>query len=183
MKKTSDLFWYKSLGGSERRYVEPFRRHFDTLLTSFFVATTFDDVMSFSIQQRADLFLKRGFITMYRIRSNYRTYPISAQSRNSVFSDYSQCTFSLLLYKGICCGYSFELHRLVDAIQMSTHNICLYKENQKKRNKTKKKTHHEHQIHPFLIFFYSVSLVGRYIFHHKWVFQAILKYLSAQCGN
>ena len=32
------------------------------------------------------------------------------------------------LYKSICCGYSFELHRQVDAIQMSTHNICLYKE-------------------------------------------------------
>ena len=28
------------------------------------------------------------------------------------------------LYKGICCGHSFELHRQVDAIQMSTHNIC-----------------------------------------------------------
>ena len=36
------------------------------------------------------------------------------------------------LYKGICCGYSFELHRQVDAIQMSTHNICLYKEVDKK---------------------------------------------------
>ena len=32
--------------------------------------------------------------------------------------------------KGICCGYPFELHRLVTAIQMSTHNICFYKENQ-----------------------------------------------------
>ena len=31
------------------------------------------------------------------------------------------------LYKCICCGYSFELHRLVDAIQMGTHNICPYK--------------------------------------------------------
>ena len=30
------------------------------------------------------------------------------------------------LYKSICCGYSFELHRQVDAIQMGTHNICLY---------------------------------------------------------
>ena len=30
--------------------------------------------------------------------------------------------------KSICCGYSFELHRQVDAIQMSTYNICLYKE-------------------------------------------------------
>ena len=27
---------------------------------------------------------------------------------------------------------SFELHRQVDAIQMSTHNICLYKEVDKK---------------------------------------------------
>ena len=35
-------------------------------------------------------------------------------------------------HKGICCGYSFELHRQVDAIQMSTHNICLYKEEDKK---------------------------------------------------
>ena len=26
------------------------------------------------------------------------------------------------------CGYSSELHRQVDAIQMGTHNICLYKE-------------------------------------------------------
>ena len=40
--------------------------------------------------------------------------------------------FSDFLYKGICCGYSFELHRQVDAIQMSLHNICLYKEVKKK---------------------------------------------------
>ena len=36
--------------------------------------------------------------------------------------------FSDFLYKSICCGYSFELHQQVDAIQMGTHNICLYKE-------------------------------------------------------
>ena len=36
------------------------------------------------------------------------------------------------LYKSICCGYPFELHRFVDAIQMGTHNICLYKEVDKK---------------------------------------------------
>ena len=36
------------------------------------------------------------------------------------------------LYKGICCGYSFELHQQVDAIQISTHNICLYKDVDKK---------------------------------------------------
>ena len=32
------------------------------------------------------------------------------------------------LYKSICCGYPFELHRQGDAIQKGTHNICLYKE-------------------------------------------------------
>ena len=36
------------------------------------------------------------------------------------------------IHIGICCGYSFELHRQVDAIQMSTHKICLYKEVDKK---------------------------------------------------
>ena len=36
---------------------------------------------------------------------------------------YSQCTFCTLLYKGIYCGYPFELHQLVDAVQMSTHKI------------------------------------------------------------
>ena len=40
--------------------------------------------------------------------------------------------FSDFLYKSICCGYSFELHRQVDAIQMGTHNICLYKKVDKK---------------------------------------------------
>ena len=37
------------------------------------------------------------------------------------------CVFPDFLYKSICCGYSFELHRQVDAIQMGTHNICLFK--------------------------------------------------------
>ena len=36
------------------------------------------------------------------------------------------------LYTGICCEYLFELHQQVDAIQMSIHNICLYKEVDKK---------------------------------------------------
>ena len=38
------------------------------------------------------------------------------------------------LYKNIilCWGYSSELHRQVDAIQMGTHNTCLYKEVDKK---------------------------------------------------
>ena len=36
------------------------------------------------------------------------------------------------LYKSIHCGYLFELHQQVDAIQMGSHNICLYKEVDKK---------------------------------------------------
>ena len=36
--------------------------------------------------------------------------------------------FSDFLYKGIFCEYSFEQ---VDAIQMGTHNIYLYKEGDK----------------------------------------------------
>ena len=40
--------------------------------------------------------------------------------------------FADFLYRSICFGYSFELHRQVDAIQMDTHNICLYKEVDKK---------------------------------------------------
>ena len=40
--------------------------------------------------------------------------------------------FSDFLYKSIYCGYSIKLHLQFDAIQMGTHNICLYKEaNQK----------------------------------------------------
>ena len=39
------------------------------------------------------------------------------------------CFFSSdFLYKSICCGNSFELHRQVDAIQMGTYNICFYEE-------------------------------------------------------
>ena len=42
------------------------------------------------------------------------------------------CFFSYCLHKSICCRYSFELHRQVDAIQMGTHTIGLYKEVDKK---------------------------------------------------
>ena len=31
------------------------------------------------------------------------------------------------VYESICCWYSFELPQLVEAIQMSTHNIYYYK--------------------------------------------------------
>ena len=48
--------------------------------------------------------------------------------------------FSDFLYKSICCGHSFELHRQVDAIQMVNHNICLYKEVDKKHTGCNLKT-------------------------------------------
>ena len=56
-------------------------------------------------------------------KDQQRTYLMMLMRCVSVFSS---------LYKGICCGYPFELHRLVDAIQMGIHNICLYKETDKK---------------------------------------------------
>ena len=40
--------------------------------------------------------------------------------------------FSDYFYKSICCGYSFELYRQVDAIHIDTQNICLYTEIDKK---------------------------------------------------
>ena len=52
-------------------------------------------------------------IFTYRILPNYCTYPISAQSSNSVVFRLLLVYLYLLLYKGICCGYTFELHRLV----------------------------------------------------------------------
>ena len=55
--------------------------------------------------------------------------PIKAQSSNLVV--FQPVYFYVLLYKNICCRYSFKLLRQVEAIQMSTNNICFYEENQK----------------------------------------------------
>ena len=46
----------------------------------------------------------------------------------SIFNDAYAILFSDFLYKSLCCGYSFGLPRLVMAILMSSHKICLYKE-------------------------------------------------------
>ena len=67
-----------------------------------------------------------GQICIYLLRIHYKK-----RSVKDLFND-DYAIFSGFLYKGICCGYSFELHRLVDAIQMSPHNICLCKEVKKK---------------------------------------------------
>ena len=91
---------------------------------------------------------------MYRIRPNYRTVRLGfskllgtlicgkiciyllrihykKDQKKDLFDD-DYVIVSDFLYKGICCGQSFELHRQVDAIQMSTHNICLFKKVDKK---------------------------------------------------
>ena len=67
-----------------------------------------------------------GKICIYLLRIHYKK-----RSEKNLFDD-DYAIFSDFLYKGICCGYSFELHRQVNAIQMSTHNICLHKEVKKK---------------------------------------------------
>ena len=55
------------------------------------------------------------------------------QQRTYVMSDVYVFFFLLIFfYKSICYGYSeFELHWQVDAIQMCTHNIWLYKVDKK----------------------------------------------------
>ena len=50
------------------------------------------------------------------------------RSEKDLFDDDYAIFFPDFLHKGICCGYLFDLHRQVHAIQMSTHKICLYKE-------------------------------------------------------
>ena len=49
-------------------------------------------------------------------------------------------SFFIFFIKSICCRYPFELHRQVNAIQMGTYNICLYKEVDKKYTGRKLKT-------------------------------------------
>ena len=46
----------------------------------------------------------------------------------SVLNDAFAILLSDFLYKNMCCGYSFELPRLVVVIQMSSHKICFYEE-------------------------------------------------------
>ena len=65
---------------------------------------------------------------------------VKKRSAKDLFDDVYAIFFPDFLYKSISVGYSFELHRQVDAIQMSTHNICLYKEVDKKETGCKKKT-------------------------------------------
>ena len=54
-------------------------------------------------------------------------------SAKDLFDDAYAIHFLIFFIKAeLCCGYSVELHRQVDAIQMGTHNICLYEDIDKK---------------------------------------------------
>ena len=45
-----------------------------------------------------------------------------------VFNAAYAILFSDFPYKSIYCGYSFEMLQLVEAIKLSTYNICFYEE-------------------------------------------------------
>ena len=61
---------------------------------------------------------------MVKYVSTYKGYTIKKIRKKDLFDD-DYAIFSDFLYNGICCGYSFEKHQQVNAIQVSTHNICL----------------------------------------------------------
>ena len=84
--------------------------------------------------------------------------PVSAQLSNFLVFRLHIVSFYLLLYKSICCWYSFELPQLVEAIQMSTNNICFHKENQKKIASTSLNTP---SFSSQLIFLVSLSVLGK----------------------
>ena len=65
--------------------------------------------------------LTYGKICIYLLRIHYKI-----NQKKTCLMMIIRFFFSDFLYKGVFCGYSFELHLQVDAIQMSTHNICFY---------------------------------------------------------
>ena len=73
----------------------------------------------------------------YHTQPHYHTYSYKRtvkQFRSLQIT--ASILFVYFFITALCNGHPFELHRLVDAIQMSTHNICFYKENQKKNQIT-----------------------------------------------
>ena len=70
----------------------------------------------------------------YRIRPNYCTYPYKRTVKQfRSLQNTASVLLSACWKRHMCCGNPFELHRLVDAVQKSSHNICSYRENQEKR--------------------------------------------------
>ena len=80
--------------------------------------------------------LSCGKICIYLLRKHYK----KKIRKGLIWWWLCNFFFSDFLYKGICCGYSFELHRQVSAIQMCTHSICFYKLVDKKYSSCNLKT-------------------------------------------
>ena len=65
---------------------------------------------------------------MVKVTMTFRIASLLAMYNMIQVSDIGPSWPSCFLIFFICCGYSFELHQQVNAIQMGTRNICLYKE-------------------------------------------------------
>ena len=61
---------------------------------------------------------------MYLISAHFKEI-LADEYRRGLLYDAYEIFVSDGLYKSICCGCSFELPRLVQAIQMSTQNMLL----------------------------------------------------------
>ena len=139
-------------------------------------------------------------INYYRIRSNYCTYPYKRTVKKFrslqitanvlflyffikayVVGTHLNCIDLSMQFKWVLTTYAFGVGAHLNCINLSMQfkwvltTYAFIK-------KIRKKSYYNHQINPILIF-YSVPLVGRFIFYHNWVFPVILKNLSAQCGN
>ena len=72
------------------------------------------------------------FLSIYRIQPNYHTYPYKRTVKQ--FCSLQNAASVLFVYffvKAYVVGTCLNCIDFVDAIQMSTHNICFYKENQR----------------------------------------------------
>ena len=67
---------------------------------------------------------------MVKYVSTYEGYTLKKRSAKDLFDLIFVSDFP---YKSICCGYSFELHRQVHAIQMGPTSYALIKKQTKSR--------------------------------------------------
>ena len=121
----------------------------------------------------AFIHLHRYLCITYHIRPNYCTYPYKCTVKQVCSLQIIASELFVYFFRKAYVVGIFELHRLVNAIQMSTHNICSFKENQEKKKPTK--TSHKHHLISLLLIFLCTLSIGGYIFYHSSVFPVILK--------
>ena len=83
----------------------------------------------YSLADGQDLWCLPLRVLQYHIQPNYSTYPCKYTVKQflNLEVDYRLCMYIYFFYESIYCGFSFELPRQVQVIQMNTHNICFYK--------------------------------------------------------